>query len=336
MISDFGFRISDWRANPKFKILRLLTYFRPVFSIKAAHLQRANERIFFNQIKGQVCGIQWFSHFSLVNLPFLLVTKMNLNLTGYNALVGGSSKGIGRAVAVELALLGANVTLVARNAERLSEAMEQLDASKGQQHDFLVADFANAEDLHKKVHGLVSGRPIHILVNNTGGPPGGPASTAQVGEFLQAFNNHLIGNHTLMQLVLPGMKGAGFGRIINIISTSVKQPIEGLGVSNTIRGAVANWAKTLATELGPHGITVNNVLPGATMTGRLEEIANANAAKSGSTADAVFEHWQKEIPLRRIADPSEVAAAVAFLASPAASYISGINLPVDGGRTKSL
>jgi 3-oxoacyl-[acyl-carrier protein] reductase len=261
---------------------------------------------------------------------------MNLNLTGYNALVGGSSKGIGRAVAMELALLGANVTLTARSAERLSEALAGLDTSKGQQHDFLVADFADVEDLHKKVHGLVSGRPIHILVNNTGGPPGGPASTAQVGEFLQAFNNHLIGNHTLMQLVLPGMKEAGFGRIINIISTSVKQPIEGLGVSNTIRGAVANWAKTLATELGPHGITVNNVLPGATMTGRLEEIANANAAKSGSTADAVFEHWQKEIPLRRIADPSEVAAAVAFLASPAASYISGINLPVDGGRTKSL
>lgn len=270
--------------------------------------------------------------------PFYIlpVPKMNLNLIGYNALVGGSSKGIGRAVAVELALLGANVTLMARSAERLSEAMEGLDTNLGQQHDFQVADFSDAADLHKKVHGLVTGKPIHILVNNTGGPPGGPASTAQVSEFLQAFNNHLIGNHTLMQLVLPGMKEAGFGRIINIISTSVKQPIEGLGVSNTIRGAVANWAKTLATELGPHGITVNNVLPGATMTGRLEEIAQANAAKSGGTADAVFENWQKEIPLRRIADPSEVAAAVAFLASPAASYISGINLPVDGGRTKSL
>ncbi len=261
---------------------------------------------------------------------------MNLNLIGRNALVGGSSKGIGRAVALELALLGANVTLVARSPERLSEALSGLDTSQGQQHDFLVADFSDADDLHKKVHGLVSGKPIHILINNTGGPPGGPANTAQVGEFLQAFNNHLICNHTLMQLVLTGMKEAGFGRIINIISTSVKQPIEGLGVSNTIRGAVANWAKTLASELGPFGITVNNVLPGATMTGRLEEIANANAAKSGGTAGAVFENWQKEIPLRRIADPSEVAAAVAFLASPAASYISGINLPVDGGRTKSL
>lgn len=269
-------------------------------------------------------------------LALFPIQSMNLNLTGYNALVGGSSKGIGRAVAIELALLGANVTLVARNPERLTEALSELDSSKGQQHDFLAADFADPIDLHKKVHTLVSGKPIHILVNNTGGPPGGPANTAQISEFLQAFNNHLVGNHTLMQLVLPGMKEAGYGRIINIISTSVKQPIEGLGVSNTIRGAVANWAKTLATELGPHGITVNNVLPGATMTGRLEEIANANAAKSGSTADTIFENWQKEIPLRRIADPSEVAAAVAFLASPAASYISGINLPVDGGRTKCL
>lgn len=261
---------------------------------------------------------------------------MNLNLSGKNALVGGSSKGIGRAVAVELALLGANVTLVARHAEALSEVLGSLDASQGQQHDYLVADFADPADLHRKVHSLVSGKPIHILINNTGGPPGGPASEASGQAFLQAFNNHLICNHLLMQLTTPGMKAEGYGRIINIISTSVKQPIEGLGVSNTIRGAVANWSKTLATELGPHGITVNNVLPGATRTGRLEEIANANAAKTGSSADAVFDNWQKEIPLRRIADPSEVAAAVAFLASPAASYISGINLPVDGGRTKSL
>ncbi len=261
---------------------------------------------------------------------------MNLKLFDRNALVGGSSKGIGRAVAIELALLGANVTLVSRSPERLSEALSELDISQGQQHDFLVADFSDAEDLHKKVHGLVSGKPIHILVNNTGGPPGGPANMAQVSEFLQAFNNHLVCNHTLMQLVLPGMKEAGFGRIINIISTSVKQPIEGLGVSNTIRGAVANWAKTLATELGQYGVTVNNVLPGSTMTGRLEEIAAANAAKSGIAEEAIFKNWVKEIPLHRIADPSEVAAAVAFLASPAASYISGINLPVDGGRTKSL
>lgn len=261
---------------------------------------------------------------------------MNLDLKGKNALVGGSSKGIGRAIAMELALLGANVTLVSRSPQRLHEAMSELDMSLGQKHDFLTADFSDAADVHKKVAGLVALKPIHILVNNTGGPPGGPAETASVEEFLQAFNNHLVCNHILTQAVLPGMKKNEYGRIINIISTSVKQPIDGLGVSNTTRGAVANWAKTMANELGKYGITVNNVLPGATMTGRLDEIAEARAAKGQGDKSAVYQHWIEEIPLRRIGQPNEVAAAVAFLASPAASYINGINLPVDGGRTKSL
>ena len=261
---------------------------------------------------------------------------MNLDLKGKNALVGGSSKGIGRAVAIELALLGANVTLVSRSPERLHEALSELDISQGQEHDFLAADFTDSADVHKKVLGLASGKPIHILVNNTGGPPGGPVGEATIEEFLQAFNNHLICNHIITQTVIPGMKLSEYGRIINIISTSVKQPIEGLGVSNTIRGAVANWAKTMANELGRYGITVNNVLPGATMTGRLDEIAEARAAKSKGTKADIYKNWVGEIPLSRIGQPHEVAAAVAFLASPAAAYISGINLPVDGGRTKSL
>ncbi len=261
---------------------------------------------------------------------------MELDLTGKNALVGGSSKGIGAAVAFELALLGANVTLVSRSAEALSAMVHQLDTSKGQQHDFLVADYADSDDVHRKINLLVQNKTYHILINNTGGPPGGPISSAKTEEFVQALHNHLVCNHILTMAVVPGMKEAGYGRIINIISTSVKQPIDGLGVSNTTRGAVASWAKTMANELGPHGITVNNVLPGTAMTGRLQEIAEANAEKLGVSADQVFENWKKEIPLRRIANPSEVAAAAAFLASPAASYISGINLPVDGGRTKSL
>lgn len=261
---------------------------------------------------------------------------MNLDLKGKNALVGGSSKGIGRAVAVELALLGANITLVSRSPERLHEALAELDISQGQSHDFLVADFTDSEDVHKKVLGLVAGKPIHILINNTGGPPGGPIEEANISDFLQAYNNHLVCNHILTQAVLPGMKQAEYGRIINIISTSVKQPIGGLGVSNTTRGAVANWAKTMANELGKYGITVNNVLPGATMTGRLDEIAEARAAKGQGTKTEVYKNWIEEIPLGRIGQPNEVAAAVAFLASPAAAYISGINLPVDGGRTKSL
>ena len=261
---------------------------------------------------------------------------MNLTLLHKNALVCGSSKGIGKAIAIELALLGANVTLVARTGEKLVEVKDQLDRSQGQKHDFLVANFTDSADLKKKVKGLVSVKPIHILINNTGGPAAGPIAAAKTDEFTAAFHNHLICNHLLTQLVLPGMKVEGYGRIINVISTSVKQPLPGLGVSNTVRAAVANWAKTLANELGPFGITVNNVLPGATDTDRLQEIIRNSAAKSGQTEEAVAQQMKAGIPLGRFADPAEIAAAAAFLASPSAAYVSGINLPVDGGRTKSL
>lgn len=261
---------------------------------------------------------------------------MNLTLLHKNALVCGSSKGIGKAIAIELALLGANVTLVARTGEKLVEVKDQLDRSQGQKHDFLVANFTDSADLKKKVKGLVSVKPIHILINNTGGPAAGPITAAKTDEFTAAFHNHLICNHLLTQLVLPGMKAEGYGRIINVISTSVKQPLPGLGVSNTVRAAVANWAKTLANELGPFGITVNNVLPGATDTDRLQEIIRNSAAKSGQTEEAVAQQMKAGIPLGRFADPAEIAAAAAFLASPSAAYVSGINLPVDGGRTKSL
>lgn len=261
---------------------------------------------------------------------------MNLDLTGRNALVGGSSKGIGRAVAEELAALGATVTLVARSAETLAEVAQQLDRSHGQHHDFLVADFSDSRDLKRKVELLVAQKPIHILVNNTGGPPGGPIVEARPEEFERAFHNHLICNHLLAQTVLSGMKAAGYGRIVNIISTSVKEPIPGLGVSNTTRGAVASWAKTLAGEVAPFGITVNNVLPGATKTERLFSIIEARAAKSGKGVEAETEAWMSSIPMRRFAEPAEIAAAVAFLASPAASYITGVSLAVDGGRTRAL
>jgi 3-oxoacyl-[acyl-carrier protein] reductase len=261
---------------------------------------------------------------------------MNLNLQNKNALVCGSSKGIGKAVALELAKLGANVTLVARSSDKLAEVKAQLHQDSGQQHDFLVADFSQPEDLKKKVQELVSKNPIHILINNTGGPPGGPVSEAETGAFLDAFQKHLICNHILTQAVVKGMEEEGYGRIVNIISTSVKQPLDGLGVSNTIRGAVANWSKTMANELGRKGITVNNVLPGATNTQRLQEIIQNKANKTGQTTDAVSQNMKNSVPLGRFAEPAEVAAAVAFLASPSAAYINGINLPVDGGRTKSL
>lgn len=261
---------------------------------------------------------------------------MNTSLTGKNALVCGSSKGLGKASAIALAALGANVTLLSRSADMLLDAVNDLSLVQGQHHSFIVADISDHESLKAKIKTLTASRPIHILVNNTGGPPAGAILNASTDEFLTAFNNHLITNHLLANLVVPGMKKSGYGRIINMISTSVKIPLKGLGVSNTIRGAVASWSKTLSNELAPFGITVNNVLPGATATDRLEEIINNKADKSQRTKIEIETEMIAEIPMARFGKPEEIAAAVAFLASPAASYITGISIAVDGGRTGSL
>lgn len=261
---------------------------------------------------------------------------MDLNLSGKKAIVCGSTQGIGKAAAIELALLGAQVTLVARNEERLAAVVKELQIYSGQHHDYIVADFNDPKTLNEKMTAWCSHNMVHILVNNTGGPPPGPAIEAAPDDFVLAFNNHLVCNHILAQAVVPLMKREKYGRIINIISTSVKIPIRGLGVSNTIRGAVANWSKTLSAELGPFGITVNNVLPGATMTGRLEAIIKRNAEKNGTTFEAAKDEMIREIPAGRISEPADVAAVIAFLASPAANYINGVNIPVDGGRTGAL
>lgn len=261
---------------------------------------------------------------------------MNLSLTGKKAIVCGSTKGIGRACAESLAALGANIVLVARNEAALQSASSEIAAKYQVQTDYLVADFSDPASLKATVENYCKTHVIHILINNTGGPAAGLISEAKEDEFLSAFNNHLICNHILAKAVMPGMKAAGYGRIVNIISTSVKQPLPNLGVSNTIRAAVANWAKTLANELGQFGITVNNVLPGATATDRLEAIINNKANKLSLSIEAVEKEMLSEIPMRRFAKPEEIANAVAFLASPAAGYINGINVPVDGGRTSSL
>ena len=261
---------------------------------------------------------------------------MDLDLKGKSAVVCGSTQGIGKASALELALMGANVTLIARNEQKLKETVSQLYSQGGQYHDYIVCDFSFPDDLKTKVTAYAQSKPVHILVNNTGGPPGGQAIDASPEEFLKAFSGHLICNQILVQAFVDGMKKDRFGRIINIISTSVKIPLKGLGVSNTTRGAVANWSKTLSLELGGFGITVNNVLPGASMTGRLKSIMHSRAESSGKTFDQIMEEMIKEIPAGRISEAHEVAAAVAFLASPAAGYINGINIPVDGGRTGSL
>jgi len=261
---------------------------------------------------------------------------MNLDLKGKRALVCGSTQGIGKASAIELALLGADVTLIARNEEKLKATLKELQTAHGQRHNFLVADFNFPEKLRPVVENYGNKNIVHILVNNTGGPPAGQVIDAKQEEFIQAFSSHLLCNHILVQTFSPGMRKEGFGRIINIISTSVKMPIRGLGVSNTIRGAVANWSKTLSVELAPFGITVNNVLPGASMTGRLQSIIKNKADKAGRSIAEATAEMVAEIPAGRISEPHEVAAAVAFLATPAASYINGINVPVDGGRTGSL
>lgn len=262
---------------------------------------------------------------------------MNLDLTGKTALVCGSTQGIGLAAAVEIALLGANVTLVARNEEKLREAVEDLDTSLGQLHRYVVADFADHEAVKSAIENYLRLCPeVHILVNNTGGPSGGPIIEAEPEQFLKTFQMHVINNQFLAQAVVPSMKKEGFGRIINIISTSVKQPIIGLGVSNTIRGAVASWAKTLSLELGQYGITVNNVLPGYTETARLDAVLEMRSKNQGKTKEQVAEELKAGIPIRRFSEAKEVAAAVAFLASPAAGSISGVSLAVDGGRTEGL
>ena len=259
---------------------------------------------------------------------------MNFNLNNKNALVCGSTQGIGKATALQLAELGTTVTLIARNETKLNAVLSELSTSNGQQHNYIVADFQNPADLKNKLN--TANQTFHILINNTGGPAGGPVFNASLDEFESAFTQHLKCNHVLVQSVVPAMKEAGYGRIINIISTSVKQPLAGLGVSNTIRGAVANWSKTLAGELGSFGITVNNVLPGATGTERLKQIINNKAEKTGKSFEDVANAMKNDIPAKRFAQPEEIANAVVFLASEAAAYINGINVPVDGGRTKSL
>lgn len=262
---------------------------------------------------------------------------MNLNLSGKTALVCGSTQGIGKASAIELALLGANVTLMARNEEKLKEVVETLDANQGQIHRYIVADFSDHKSVREAIDSYLRLCPeVHILVNNTGGPTGGPIIEADPQQFMDVFQMHLINNQYMVQSVVPFMKAVGFGRIVNIISTSVKQPIVGLGVSNTIRGAVASWAKTLSLELGQYGITTNNVLPGFTKTARLDAVLGLRSELQGKSVEEIATQLESAIPIRRFSEAEEVAAAVAFLCSPVAGSINGINLPVDGGKTESM
>ena len=253
-------------------------------------------------------------------------------LQGRKALVCGGSEGIGLASAQALAALGAEVTLLARREAPLQAALGRLSAAHGQQHGMLVADVLALEG----VLPIISGTGFDILINNSAGPAGGALLGANDDQLLDVFRQHVLGNQQLVRAIVPGMQSRQWGRIVNIISTSVKEPIAMLGVSNTIRGAVASWAKTLAGELAADGITVNNVLPGYTRTQRLEQILKERAAATGKSEENIAAAMLATVPVARFADAEEVAHAVAFLCQPQSGYINGINLPVDGGRTKSL
>lgn len=259
---------------------------------------------------------------------------MNLDLNKKNALVCGSTDGIGWATALELAQLGANICLLARNEEKLKNKLSQLAKTDGQKHSYLVADFSKLSNVHKAMENTEAN--YHILVNNTGGPSGGKILEESPEKFAATFEQHLMINQFLSQKTVPFMKSVGFGRIVNVISVSVKQPILGLGVSNTVRWAVASWAKTLSKELSHTGITVNNVLPGFTKTGRLDQVNKMRAESEGKTVSEIEKVIEASIPSGRFATAEEVAAAVAFLCSPIAQSINGINLPVDGGFSASL
>jgi 3-oxoacyl-[acyl-carrier protein] reductase len=270
----------------------------------------------------------------VANCDLFLV--MNLSLSGKNALVCGSTQGIGLAIAKELALLGASCTLMARNEETLGLAVSSLAKDAGQEHGFIVADFSDRAAVEQAVRQHVGRTTVHILVNNTGGPPAGPITDASPDIFLRYFEQHIAVNQVLAMACLDGMKAAHYGRIINIVSTSVRIPIDNLGVSNTIRGATASWAKTWSNEVGQFGITVNNVLPGFTKTERLNALIQNIATRKGVEVDVVAAQMAAEVPAKRFGEADEIAAYAAFLATPAAAYINGTSVPVDGGRTGAI
>ncbi|MCB0338675.1 MAG: SDR family oxidoreductase [Bdellovibrionales bacterium] len=262
---------------------------------------------------------------------------MNTDLVNKYALVCGSTQGIGWATAQEIASLGATVTLFARNEEKLKECVVELPRPQDQVHSYICGDFSQPNKISELLRIFIdSHHPFDILVNNTGGPAGGPIVDAELEQFEKTFALHLLSNHALVQVVIPHMKAQKWGRIVNVISTSVREPIRGLGVSNTIRGAVASWSKTLAGEMAPYGITVNNVLPGPTNTKRLLNLIESKANKASKSVSEAMDEFVSQVPMGRIGEPQETAAAVAFLASPAASFITGVNLPVDGGRISCI
>ena len=258
---------------------------------------------------------------------------MDLSLKGKRALVCGSSQGMGLAIGKELAKQGAQVTLLARDKNKLHSVVRELS---GESNSYLVADFDDLEAVRQQIEKGLEDGPYQILINNTGGPAPGKLYEAELSAFDLALKRHLYVSHTLAQLLIPGMQDANYGRIINIMSTSVKIPIAGLGVSNTVRGAMASWAKTMANELGQFGITVNNILPGFINTGRINSLIDGKSKAQFKTEDEIKNEMVSSIPSGRFGEPEEIADYAAFLSSPSGAYINGTSLRVDGGRTGSI
>jgi len=256
----------------------------------------------------------------------------NSAMNGMRALVCGASKGIGRATAEALATAGAEVILCSRDENTLNELCESLS---GNGHSVIALDLENIEELQNSISRILEGGPIHVLVNNSAGPPGGPLLGTEIDEFEAPFKRHLHAAHTLTKALVPGMVEAGIGRIVNIISTSVREPIPNIGLSNTLRGAMASWSKSMSREL-PECITINNILPGFTDTDRLASLANSINEKTGRTVDDIHSTWLGEVPIGRLIQPTETANAILFLCLPSSGGIRGISLAVDGGRMRSI
>ena len=244
-------------------------------------------------------------------------------LKGMRAVVCGASKGIGRAPAEMMAACGADVIGLSRSAPDISGVRS------------MSLDLEDSASIEKTIAGILAAGPIHILVNNAGGPPGGPLLDNDVEDFEAPFKRHLHAAHRITQMVAPAMEEAGMGRIVNIISTSVREPIPNIGLSNTLRGAMASWAKSLSREL-PGCITINNILPGFTDTDRLGSLAESIENKTGRSKEDIHDTWMSQVPIGRLIDPMETASAVTFLCLPHSGGIRGVSLAVDGGRMRSI
>ena len=244
-------------------------------------------------------------------------------MKGMRAIVCGASKGIGRATAEMFAACGAEVIGLSRSAPEIPGV------------DSVKIDLENENEIESTISKILDSGPVHILVNNAGGPPGGPLLSNDTQAFDAPFKRHLFAAHSITRMVVPSMEEAGIGRIVNIISTSVREPIPNIGLSNTLRGAMASWAKSLNLEL-PTCITINNILPGFTNTGRLDSLANSIEEKTGKSKSDIHDGWMSQVPIQRLINPEETASAITFLCLPQSGGIRGVSLAVDGGRMKSI